>query len=157
MAIKKWHDDTKRFLPDGAILLQSSTAHSLPYPAYLYGKGTWAAIDILFFMPDIPITFMGELDGEVYRVGMTQTVFQHDQADISNQNPNELKRTNSQIMKALNDPDATKDESSNVTATSVATSSAPEERRGLPKVRSGINISAIYVEAKGGQIAQKEQ
>ena len=51
-------------------MLQSSTAHSLPYPAYLYGKGTWAAIDILFFMPDVPITFMGELDGEVYRVGM---------------------------------------------------------------------------------------
>jgi hypothetical protein len=47
----------------------------LPYPAYLYGKGTWAAIDILFFMPDIPITFMGELNGEVYRVGMQQTVF----------------------------------------------------------------------------------
>jgi hypothetical protein len=69
VAIKKWIDETKKFLPEGTILMQSSTAHSLPYPAYLYGKGAWAAIDILFFMPDIPITFMGELDGQVYKVG----------------------------------------------------------------------------------------
>ena len=69
LAIKQWFDDSRRFLPDGTILLQSSTAHSLPYPAYLYGKGTWAAIDILFFMPDVPITFMGELTGDVYKVG----------------------------------------------------------------------------------------
>jgi hypothetical protein len=31
-----------------------------------------------------------------------------------------------------------------------------ESRRGLPKVSSGVNIAAIYVEAKDGQIAQKE-
>lgn len=92
-AIIRWHEDSRRFLPEGTILLQSSTAHSLPYPAYLYGKGTWAAIDVLFFMPDVPITFMGELGGEVYRVGQQQTVFQQDQADTSQ--PNQLKRTNS--------------------------------------------------------------
>lgn len=100
IAIKKWHDETKKFLPDGTILLQSSTASSLPYPAYLYGKGTWAAIDVLFFMPDIPITFNSELDGEIYKVGQQQTVFQHEQAEIE-QSSSELKRTNSQIMKAL--------------------------------------------------------
>jgi len=58
--------------------MQSSTSHSLPYPAYLYGQGTWAAIDTLFFMPDLPITFMGELDGDVYRAGQVQTVFQQE-------------------------------------------------------------------------------
>mmetsp|Transcript_5356 Transcript_5356/g.8270 ORF Transcript_5356/g.8270 Transcript_5356/m.8270 type:complete len:342 (-) Transcript_5356:3012-4037(-) len=67
--LKRWYDDSHKFLPDGTVLLQSSTAHSLPYPAYLYGKGTWAAIDILFFMPDVPITFMGEIDGDIYKVG----------------------------------------------------------------------------------------
>ena len=77
VAIKKWYDETRRFLPDGTILLQSSTSHSLPYPAHLYGRGTWAAIDILYFMPDIPITFMGEIDGEVYNIGQ-QTIFQHE-------------------------------------------------------------------------------
>lgn len=74
-AIKKWYDDSRRFLPEGTILMQSSTAHSLPYPAYLYGKGAWAAIDILYFMPDVPITFMGELQGDIYKVGHQQTVF----------------------------------------------------------------------------------
>jgi hypothetical protein len=54
-------------------------------------------------------------------------------------------------MKALNDPNETKEDSLNVTAASGST--APEERRGLPRVRSGINIAAIYVEAKEGQIA----
>jgi len=69
IVLKKWFDETRRFLPNGTILMQSSTAHSLPYPAYLYGQGTWAAIDTLFFMTDQPITFMGEIDGEVYKVG----------------------------------------------------------------------------------------
>ena len=52
VALKKWHDETRRYLPEGTIMMQSSSSHNLPYPAYLYGKGTWAAIDILFFMPD---------------------------------------------------------------------------------------------------------
>lgn len=69
VAIKKWYTETRRFLPEGTIILQSSTSHSLPYPAHLYGRGTWAAIDILYFMPDVPITFMGEIDGEVYNLG----------------------------------------------------------------------------------------
>jgi len=69
IAIKKWHTETRKFLPEGTILLQSSTSHQLPYPAHLYGRGTWAAIDILYFMPDVPITFMGEIDGEVYNIG----------------------------------------------------------------------------------------
>jgi len=68
-ALKEFVKESRLFVPDGTIMLQSSTAHSWPYPAYLYGKGTWAAVDILFFLPDIPITFMGELDGEIYRLG----------------------------------------------------------------------------------------
>jgi len=74
LAIKRWYETSRQFLPEGAILLQSSTAHSWPYPAYLYGKATWAAVDILYFMPDIPITFMGEIEGEVFRIA-TASVF----------------------------------------------------------------------------------
>lgn len=69
IALKKWYDDCHMFLPEGAILIQSSTAHSWPYPAYLYGRAAWAACDILYFMPDVPITFNGEVDGEIYRLG----------------------------------------------------------------------------------------
>jgi len=71
LALKSWYEQNRQFLPDGTILLQSSSAHCWPYPAYLYGKATWAAVDVLFFMPDIPITFMGEIEGEVYRIGST--------------------------------------------------------------------------------------
>jgi starch synthase len=72
-AINDWFEKSKRqFLPEGSILVQSSSSHQWPYPAYLYGKGTWAAVDILYFMPDVPITFMGEIDGEVYRIENTQ-------------------------------------------------------------------------------------
>jgi hypothetical protein len=50
-------------------------------------------------MPDVPITFMGEIDGEVYRIETTK-VFQHEQqATIVEQRG--LKKTNSQIMLAL--------------------------------------------------------
>lgn len=81
IAMKKWYDETRRFLPDGTILLQSSTAHTLPYPAFLYGKGTWASIDILYFMPDIPITFMNEIDGEVYNISQNN-IYQHEMTEI---------------------------------------------------------------------------
>jgi hypothetical protein len=134
--------------------MQSSTSHTLPLPAYLYGQGTWAAVDTLFFMPDLPITFMGELEGEVYKVGEVATVFQQDQASTSAHNPGELRRTNSQIMRALKDGEELTQAS---TDQNPATPPAPEQRRGLPKVRSGVNIAQLYVEAKEGQIGQKEQ
>ena len=67
--MKKWYEDSRFCMPEGFIQLQSSTAHSWPYPAYMYGKASWAAVDILYFMPDIPITFMGEVDGDVHRLG----------------------------------------------------------------------------------------
>lgn len=52
-------------------------------------------------------------------------------------------------MKALNEGSSTQDDQTDNTSTMTA----PEERRGLPKVRSGINIASIYVEAKEGAIA----
>jgi hypothetical protein len=71
--LQEWWESNKRYLmPQGSIMLQSSSAHQWPYPAYLYGKGSWAAVDILYFMPDVPITFMGEIDGEVFRTETTK-------------------------------------------------------------------------------------
>lgn len=69
LQFKNWYNESHLMLPEGSIVIQSSTAHSWPYPAYLYGKGAWAAVDILYFMPDIPITFNGETNGEIYRLG----------------------------------------------------------------------------------------
>ncbi len=57
----------------------------------MYGKGAWAATDILHFMPDIPITFMDEIEGDVFRIGTT-TVFQHYQKVVKKGG---IKRSNS--------------------------------------------------------------
>ena len=37
----------------------------------MYGKAAWAAVDILYFLPDIPMTFMDEVDGHVLRLGQS--------------------------------------------------------------------------------------
>jgi len=60
----------------------------------------------------------------------------------------ELKRSNSQIMRALQGGDM----ESEKTRTSASTASIKtiEERRGLPRVHSGTKLSAVYVEAKDG-------
>jgi len=65
--LKDWYERTQKRLPEGSITVQSSTGHFLPYPALLYGKGAWAAIDVLFMLPSIPMTFIGEQDGHAYR------------------------------------------------------------------------------------------
>ena len=70
--VKRWFEEGREMMPRGSVLVQSSTAHSWPYPAYLYGKGAWAAVDTLFFMPDLPITFMDEVNGHAFRVSTTQ-------------------------------------------------------------------------------------
>lgn len=163
VAIKKWYEETRRFLPEGTILLQSSTSHSLPYPAYLYGKATWAAIDILFFMPDQPITFMGEIDGEIYKVGGdVTTLFQHDQKDLAKTGNEPLKRSNSQLMMALTKhesnidvdikPKTLVDQTGNLNVPEQV-----EQRRGLPKVRSGNDLSQLYIEAEEGKIDNKKE
>jgi hypothetical protein len=91
-ALREWFSETHRFLPTGSILLQSSASHFWPYPAYIYGKGSWAAVDILYFLPDIPITFMGEVDGDVYRLE-TQSIFQAEKQDVKSGTT--MKKTNS--------------------------------------------------------------
>ena len=69
--IKEWYKENYQNLPEGAILVQSSSGQVWPYPALLYGRGNWSAIDLLFTLPDIPMTFMNEIDGEAYRVQIT--------------------------------------------------------------------------------------
>lgn len=37
----------------------------------LYKRGAWAACDLVFFMPDIPMTFIGEIEGKATKVKAT--------------------------------------------------------------------------------------
>lgn len=66
--LKDWYEENYKNLPEGALLIQSSSGQVWPYPALLYGRGNWSAVDLLFSLPDIPMTFMDEIDGEAYRV-----------------------------------------------------------------------------------------
>jgi len=148
-ALRKWYDESHYMVPEGTIMIQSSTAHSWPYPAYLYGKGTWAAVDILYFLPDVPITFMGEIDGDVYKLGSSK-VFQTEQAEARGGG---LKRTSSQIALALARGESLDEsELKNVTH--------DEKSKGLGvRVRSGSNLAAMVVEQQnsGEQMDQREE
>uniref|UniRef100_A0A0G4I0G9 Starch synthase n=1 Tax=Chromera velia CCMP2878 TaxID=1169474 RepID=A0A0G4I0G9_9ALVE len=75
--LRRWFENEHEGLPYGSHLIQSSCSHSSPYPALLYGRGAWPAVDVLFFMPDIPCTIFGEMEGKSYRVDITN-VFQSD-------------------------------------------------------------------------------
>lgn len=58
-------------------------------------------MDILYFLPDIPITFMGEVDGEVYRLE-TQSVFQAEKTEVKTGTG--IKKNSSAVNLALNMP-----------------------------------------------------
>ena len=163
IAIKKWYTETRRFLPEGTIILQSSTSHSLPYPAHLYGRGTWAAIDILYFMPDVPITFMGEIDGEVYNLGQ-QSIFQHQQTDVSTEKQVGMKKSNSRILMALTEKNEEHvigdlDQSLNESRQDIASGNTGGQR-GLTSVSFRTNLAKLEMEqsrATGEQITYKEK
>lgn len=72
---KKWYEEIQKYLPRNSIIIQSTSSHAWPYPAFLFKKATWAFIDLLFFLPEIPMTFIGEHDGKAFRSKATSIFF----------------------------------------------------------------------------------
>ncbi len=68
---KEWLEENNQYLPEGSVIVQSSSGQVWPYPALLYGRGNWPAVDLLFTLPDVPMTFLREIDGEAYRIKIT--------------------------------------------------------------------------------------
>ncbi len=102
--IKDWYKENYQNLPEGAILVQSSSGQAWPYPALLYGRGNWTAIDLLFTLPDVPMTFMNEIDGEAYRVQITNVYTSKENKnneDNSNNQGNRLKSRSKSLMKLI--------------------------------------------------------
>ena len=97
--IKNWYEENYAGLPDGALLVQSSSGQVWPYPALLYGKGNWSAVDLLFALPDIPMTFMDEIDGEAYRVKITN-VYESKEGNNNNNSLTNITRSKS-LMKLI--------------------------------------------------------
>lgn len=58
------------------LLIRSTCGHSLPYPALLLGRATWPAVDLLFLLPGMPLTFQDEATGASYRLDVTN-VYSH--------------------------------------------------------------------------------
>jgi len=75
---KEYLEENNQFLPEGSVIVQSSSGQVWPYPALLYGRGNWPAIDLLFTLPDVPMTFLNEIDGEAYRLKVTNVYEQKD-------------------------------------------------------------------------------
>jgi len=57
-------------IPSGAIMVGGTCSDTSPYPSVLYGRRAWTAVDMLCFLPDIPLLLLGEEDGRAYRINM---------------------------------------------------------------------------------------
>ena len=67
-SLRSWYEGLRGHNPSGSIVIQSTTSHAFPYPAYLFQRATWSVIDLFFFMPDLPMTFLGEDQGHAFRI-----------------------------------------------------------------------------------------
>ena len=59
LSLKKWYEQIKKLMPKNSIIIQSTTSHVWPNPAYLFKQATWAFVDLFYFLPEIPMTFIG--------------------------------------------------------------------------------------------------
>ncbi len=62
-SLLRWYDEERTRLPQDSIVVHSSCNHDTHFPAFLYGRGAWANVDLLFFLPELPQTFIGEFEG----------------------------------------------------------------------------------------------
>ena len=100
--IKEWHNENLKGLPQGAVLIQSSCGQVWPYPALLYGRGNWSAVDLLFSLPEIPMTFMDEIDGEAFRVQITSVYeFKENKDNSDNNNSGRIKTRSKSLLKLI--------------------------------------------------------
>ena len=62
-------------LPEGAesMVVRNICTDSLPYPSKLFGRNAWTAVDLLCFLPGIPMTFSGEIVGQCHRIELKNT------------------------------------------------------------------------------------
>lgn len=60
----------RTWLPKNPILVNCTCTHLSPLPGVLYGRRAWLAVDLLLFLPEIPMLMFGEERGRAYRVNM---------------------------------------------------------------------------------------
>ena len=94
--LRKYLEQTSKEYPRGSIIVQSTTYHSWPYPALIFKRGTWAAIDLFFTLTSVPMTFLGEQEGHVFREKTTHYFSYENKTPISKEN--KMPRIDSSIM-----------------------------------------------------------
>jgi len=73
-AFYDWYELERMRFPQNSILLYGSS-HYTPYPTAMYGAGAWAAVDLMFLLPEVPITFVGEQAGWTMSVDISSCEF----------------------------------------------------------------------------------
>jgi hypothetical protein len=151
---KEWIIENNQFLPEGSVVIQSSCGQVWPYPALLHGRGNWSAIDLLFALPDVPMTFMEEINGEAYRVQITNV---YEQKDVPRSQSGRLSITNkSRSVFRLGEESKTSSQGgSYLTNSSESTllgtpslsrsSSNISESRMTPRVKSLVSLSGVNI------------
>jgi len=87
--LSRLYRSCKFTMPKGAIQLGCTCTHNSPYPGVLYGRRAWLAVDLLYFLPEIPMLFYGEENGRMYRFNMatvSQSIETHPFYDINYEN-----------------------------------------------------------------------
>lgn len=82
-AIYDWYELERTRYPQNSIVIYASSNHYSPYPVSLYGRGAWSAVDLLYFLPEIPATFVGEHGGWALEYDLYNRTFRHTSFDHS--------------------------------------------------------------------------
>lgn len=68
--LSRLYRNDKAWLPKNPIMINCTCSHLSPLPGVLYGRRAWIAVDLLHFLPEIPMQMFGEERGRAYRVNM---------------------------------------------------------------------------------------
>jgi hypothetical protein len=87
-------------LPSGGqqLILRSLSSARLPYPALLLGRNAWTAVDLLYSLPGVPMTFGEEHAGRAYRVDVTGT-YTHNASYLDNEKKKRDNRIQAQVRR----------------------------------------------------------
>lgn len=157
---KDWLTENYQLLPEGSVVIQSSCGQVWPYPALLYGRGNWSAVDLLFSLPDVPMTFMEEINGEAYRVQVTNV---YESKEIPKYNKQPSTNFKSKSFMNLDDQDEVIDatESYNTFASSSTNNGSvlnpvisysrsfnqlkAQQKKTAPKIKSLMSLSGVSI------------
>eukprot|EP01138_Halocafeteria_seosinensis_P003736 gb/GECG01003819.1/.p1 GENE.gb/GECG01003819.1/~~gb/GECG01003819.1/.p1 ORF type:complete len:2286 (+),score=259.53 gb/GECG01003819.1/:1-6858(+) len=72
-SLKQFFDYELATVPQGLsnLQLRSLSSSRYPYPAFVFGRTAWTAVDAMFSLPGIPMTFEQETSGQAYRMDIS--------------------------------------------------------------------------------------